>query len=85
MVEKTEIGRVEHYFDKIGVAVVKLSGSIHIGDTLAIEGPNTSVTQKVVSMQVEHKSVDAAEAGQAIGMKVDQQVKEGDKVYKVSE
>jgi len=85
MVEKTEVGKVEHYFDKIGVAVVKLSGSIRVGDVLSIEGEGTNFTQKVGSMQVEHQSVETADAGQAIGMKVDQQVKEGDKVYKVSE
>ena len=35
-------------------------------------------------MQIDRQEVQAASAGQAIGLKVDQEVKEGDEVYKVA-
>jgi selenocysteine-specific translation elongation factor len=38
----------------------------------------------VESMQIEHKDIEKAEAGQAIGLKVKDRVREGDAVYKIS-
>ena len=77
------VGKITHYFDKIGVAVVELTAVLEQGDTICIEsGPNT-FEQAVESMQVEHKNVAVAEKGTSIGMKVAQKVKPGDKVYKV--
>jgi hypothetical protein len=34
-------------------------------------------------MQIEHENIENAGAGQSIGLKVDQRVREGDKVYKI--
>lgn len=78
-----EIGRITHYFDKIGVAVVELTKSLGIDDLIRIKGITTDFKQKVKSMQVEHKTVQKAKKGEAIGLKVDQGVKEHDKVYVV--
>ena len=83
MAERTEVGTIEHYYDKIGVAVLKLSADVHVGDTVSIEGKETNFSQSITSMQIEHKEVKSAKAGESIGMKVDQKVREGDKVYKV--
>jgi len=82
MEEKTQIGEITHYFDKIGVAIVKLSNRIRVGDTISIEGNSTSFKQSVSSMQIEHINVDEAGAGDEVGLKVEQKVKEGDKVFK---
>lgn len=84
MAERTTVGKVTHYFDHIGVAVVKLSASMKVGDSVEIEGSGTKLAQKVASMQVEHKSVQACKAGDDVGLKVDSKVREGDTVYKVS-
>ena len=79
-----KVGKITHYFDKIGVAVVELSDRLAVGDTIKISGHNQEFTMKVESMQVEHQQIQEAQKGQTIGMKVDQEVKEGDEVYKVS-
>ncbi|MEM0372433.1 MAG: U32 family peptidase C-terminal domain-containing protein [archaeon] len=79
---KTPVGKVTHFFNKISVAVVELKGTLRVGDTISIEGPNTNFTQSVGSMQVEHKNIEEAKAGESIGMKVDQPVKAGDLVFK---
>ena len=77
------IGEVTHYFGNIGVAVIKLSDALKSGDNIRIVGGETDFTQSVGSMEVEHQKVDAAKKGESIGLKVDQKVREGYKVYKV--
>jgi translation elongation factor EF-1alpha len=78
-----EVGNVTHYFSKINVAIVELSGTLSVGDQILIKGMTTNIEQKVNSMQIEHKGVNKAEAGQSIGLKVDDRVREGDTVYKI--
>lgn len=78
-----QIGKIVHFYPKISVAVVELSGTIRIGDRIKIEGHGKSFEQEVASMQIEHKPIEEAKAGQAIGLKVEQPVKEGDIVYKL--
>lgn len=80
-----EIGKITHYFSKISVGVVELSGELKVGDTIKIVGHGREFTQKVESMQIEHKNVEKAGKGESIGLKVDQPVKEGDIVYKITE
>ena len=85
--ELKEVGIVSHYFTKISVAVVELKDTIRIGDRIVIRGGTypfaTNFEQTVESMQVEHKNIESAKAGQSIGLKVNQKVREGDKVYKI--
>ena len=79
------IGIITHYFGKIGVAVMKVeSGTVKIGNTIHIKGKHTDFTQTVESMQVEHTSVDTANAGDEVGLKVTDQVHEKDEVYIVT-
>lgn len=82
-VEKEEIGEVTHYFTDISVGVIELSGDLELGDEISIEGATTDVQQKVESMEIDHDEVEKAGSGDAVGMKVKDRVREGDKVYKV--
>ncbi len=79
-----EIGRITHFFDRIGVAVLSLDGGLKVGDRIRIEASEPFV-QDVKSMQVEHQPVSEAKAGDDVGMKTDQLCKEGDKVIKLTE
>ena len=81
MAKKVPVGKVTHYFDKISVAVIELSGTLKVGDKISIEGASTNIKQTVDSMQIEHKSVKSASKGQSVGMKVSDRVREGDDVY----
>ncbi|MBN2330444.1 MAG: translation elongation factor-like protein [Candidatus Aenigmarchaeota archaeon] len=83
MGEKKPIGAITHYFTKIGVAVIELSGKLSVGDSISIEGATTDVSQKIGSMQIDHKPVKTAGKGQSIGMKVVDRVREGDDVFLV--
>lgn len=77
-----EIGRITHFFTKISVAVIELIAPLAVGDTIMIKGPTTDFEQPVESMQIEHNNVQSAEAGQSIGLRVAQRVRENDMVYK---
>ena len=81
--ELKEIGLISHYFAKISVAVVELKEALSAGDRILIQGETTNVEQIVESMQIENENIQSAAAGQSIGLKVDQRVREGDKVYKI--
>lgn len=82
--DKKEVGKITHFYSKISVAVVELSGDLKVGDTVSIEGHGNVVTQKIDSMQIEHKNISEAKKGQSIGLKVNGRVKEGDVVYKIT-
>jgi putative protease len=85
MTEK-KVGRVTHFFGKISVAVVELTDdSLAVGDTIHIKGHTSDFTQKVESMQIEHKNIERAEIGQSVGLKVIAHAHENDIVYKVIE
>jgi selenocysteine-specific translation elongation factor len=82
--EYTKVGRIEHFYSKAGVAVVEVSATIKKGDKILIRGGTTNLTQLVESMEVEHKQVNEAQAGQRVGLKVAERVRENDLVYKVA-
>lgn len=81
--EEMQVGKVSHYYTKIGVAVIEVTGgAIKVGDEIHIKGHTTDFRQKVMSMQVEHENVEIAESGQSIGLRVEEPVRANDLVYK---
>lgn len=81
-----KIGKVTHYFDKIGVAVIKVDkGEVKVGEMLHFSHGNRDFYQNVSSLQVEHQPVEKIKTGEEAGMKVDSEVKPGDDVFKVIE
>ena len=81
--EEKKIGEVTHYWSKIGVAGIKLTDTLSVGDTIRIRGATTDFEQIVSSMQIEHENIETAKKGQEIGLKVKEKVRIGDTVYKV--
>jgi len=77
------IGKITHYFGHIEVAVIKLTSALKVGDTIRIIGGETDFEQTVGSMEVEHEKIEKAKSGDDVGLKVDQKVREGYKVYKI--
>ncbi len=80
--EMKEIGKITHFFTKISVAVIELKAPLSVGDKIRIVGPTTDFEETVESMEIEHKNVKTAKAGQSIGLKVKEHVRETDTVYK---
>jgi len=83
--EKKEIGKVSHYFGGPGVAAIELSGELRVGDRIAFAGHTTDFEMVVQSMQIEHASVEKAGAGESVGIRVAQRVREHDVVFRIVE
>ncbi len=79
------IGEVTHFYNRIGVAVVDLTGSIEVGDQVHFFGRSTDFRQQVQSMQIEHEPISEAEKGQEIAIKVERRVRNHDKIYKLED
>ena len=81
-----KVGYVKEYFAKVGVAGIEITeGHLVVGDTIHIKGHTTEFTQRVDSIQLEHQSLQRAEPGQVIGVKVRERVRPHDQVFKVTE
>lgn len=78
-----EVGKVTHYYGKIGVAIVELSRPLKVGDRIKIQGKHTDFEETVDSMEVDHASVAEAKKGDVIGLKVKEKAPEGAKVFKL--
>lgn len=71
------LGKVVHYYDKLGVAVVDLNSPVKVGDVVFFKREGDELIQTVGSLHIEHENVEKAKKGQVVGMKVDEKVKEG--------
>ena len=78
-----ELGKVVHWYDKIGVAVVKLAGALKVGDKIKVSRGGTEFEETVSSMQLEHQPVDGGKKGQEVAIKLSQAAKDGAVVSKV--
>ncbi len=82
---EVEIGKVTHYFSKVGVAAIQIvQETLRVGDTIHVKGHTSDFTQKIDSMQVDNKPVAEATPGQSIGLRVKDHAREHDLVYKVT-
>ncbi len=81
-----EVGVIVKFFAKPSVAAIEITrGSIKRGDILKYKGHTTDFTEEVKSMEIDNQPVDEATVGDMIGVKVEERVREKDKVYKVVE
>lgn len=83
MTEKL-IGKVSHWFGKIGVAGIELTDKLAVGDHVHILGHTTDFEQEITSMQIMHQDVSEAGPGDDVGVKLQSRARTGDCVYKVT-
>ncbi|MBI2621154.1 MAG: translation elongation factor-like protein [Candidatus Levybacteria bacterium] len=81
--EGKKVGVITHFYDKIGVGIVKLDSDIKLGDKLKFQGNTTDFEQQVGQMQFEHKDIEEGKAGQEVGIKLEGKARDGDAVYLV--
>ena len=79
------VGKVNHFYNRIGVAVIDLVDMLQVGDQVHFFGRSTDFRQEVGSMQIEHEPITEAGKSQEIAMKVERRVRNHDKVYKLSD
>ena len=80
-----EIGKVTHYFGKIGVVIVELSGKLKLGDSISFKGHTSDWKQTVDSMQSEHEAIEEAKKGDVVGINSKDHAREGDAVFLVTD
>jgi len=78
-----EIGKVTHWYDKLGVAVLDLKGALKAGDIVKVRKGAEEFEDTIVSMQVDHKNVSSAKKGDEVAVKFSQKTKEGAVIYKM--
>ena len=79
-----KVGKVTHYYDKIGVAIVELDGQLSVGDKIKFaRGGEDMFEQTVESIQVEHEKKETAGKGEVVGLKAEKEVREGAEVFKL--
>jgi len=79
-----KIGSVIHYYDKLGVAIIRLDESLKVGDKIKFtRGGEDLFEQEVISLQMDHNNISEAKKGDEVGLKVDNEVKEGAEVQKI--
>ena len=76
-----KIGTVTHYFDKIGVAVLELTGKIKLEDQIKLVKGEEEFTQTVESIQIDQKEVKSGKKGDDIALKTKEPVKPGTQVF----
>jgi translation elongation factor EF-Tu-like GTPase len=81
---EVEIGYVSDFFARPVVAGITLTGALKVGDKIHIKGHTTDLEMTVDSMQINNANVTEGKSGDAIGVKVTDRVRAGDKVYKVT-
>jgi orotate phosphoribosyltransferase-like protein len=83
-IDEKEIGFVSNYFSKISVVAIEITDDIvSVGDTLHISGSTTDCEFTVDSMQIDHNLVVEAKKGDDVGLKVPDNARKGDRVYKI--
>ena len=83
MAEDKLIGKVTHIYGKIGVVIIKLTAPLSVGQSVHFRGAHDDLTQVIGDMQYEHQTISQGTKGQEVGVKVEQKVHDGDKVFLV--
>lgn len=79
-----KIGKVTHFYDKLGVAIVELAADLSVGDKIKfVRGGEDIFEQTVDSIQIEHEKKESAGKGEVVGLKTEKEVKEGSDVFKL--
>lgn len=81
-----KVGKISHYYNHLGVAIIEVSSPFSVGDTLKFVklGSGEEIFQQAISsIQEDHKQLEKTKKGQSVGVKVDQKVHEGVEVFKV--
>ena len=81
MSEPRAIGKVIHYWSRLGVAGIRLTGTLAMDDWVQFRGSTTDFQQRVSSMQLNHRFINEAHADQEIGLLVADRVRVGDTIF----
>ena len=82
---EVQVGTITHFYNHICVAVLDLTGDLKVGDIIHIIGHITDFEQRVSSLEIEHKKVQSVSAGMDVALQVEEPVRHGDCVFKLTD
>lgn len=87
VLKKRFIGLVRNYYNRLGVAEIKLqAGDLKLKDRIMVQGPTTGVKEQIAcSMELNHKKIEAASRGQTVAVQLGFRVRKNDKVFILAE
>ena len=77
MTKNDSVGKVVHWYDKIGVAVVKLNKSLDLGAKVKIKHGPQEFQETIGSMEFDHQPIKSGKKGQEVAIKLSQKAGEG--------
>lgn len=77
------IGTVTHWYDKVGVAVIKLKNKLKKGDTIKVKKGAEEFEDTITSIQIDHADVDSAGKGDEAAVKLSRRAKDGADIFLV--
>ena len=81
-----QVAVIVKFFSKPSVAALQITkGVIKVGDVLRYQGHTTDFTEEIKTMEIDNQAVEEAKAGELVGIKVKERVRENDKVFKVTD
>jgi translation elongation factor EF-Tu-like GTPase len=84
MIQEVLVGTVAHFFQKPMVAAVRVEReALKAGDRIHFKGHSTDFYETADSLQVDHQPVPEGKAGDLVGLRVVERVREHDLVFKV--
>lgn len=79
------IGTVTHFFKGPSVAVVSVTaGEVTVGDEVRFKGHTSDFTERITSMEVDHKKVEKAKKGDEVAIQVIARARPHDQVFKLT-
>ncbi len=84
--KKQFIGIVRNYYNRPGVAEIKLQcGNLKLKDKVMFQGPTTGVREEMISsIECNHEKIKLAKKGQSVALKLGFRVRKNDKVFLIS-
>jgi U32 family peptidase len=84
LVYKDFLGKVTYYYPKIGVALLKLSKDVGVGEKIVFIGEKIGSKEMIVKeIEKEKKKIKKGEKGEEVGIKVPFRVTKNTEVYKI--
>lgn len=78
-----EVGVITHFWSKIGVAGIHMEAPVDLGDHIHVRGHSDDFEQDVDSIEIDHAKVAHVDAGSDVGIRLNAQAHEHDRVFKM--
>jgi len=81
MAKSDAVGKVIHWYDKIGVAVVKLGKGLKVGDSIKVKHGDSEFGDEVSSIQLNHEPIKSGKKGDEVAIKLSQKASVGSEIH----